>query len=199
MSIRTRNFHRTNLVHPDMGNTTIFVPAADADRFVASIAENNAGWAVGTALTLLQTRHVGSAHPILFTLANAGIDSTVEIIGINQFGDRVNEEVVLLGSGSLLHWSNHAYKTLISITPTRVQAVPVAHGIQVGWDNAVSHLGLPLQLIDGGELLALISDAGTEQTITATNVGVSTVEVSTTPSIGFCLVLTAMQNFGLRR
>jgi len=194
MSIRTRNVHRSSAMHPDTLGSVFNVPATDVDYFINEIAASHADFAVGKYLTFLKTIMPGTPQSVAVTTDHADHVAVMEVIGINQFGDRVTERVNTAGSATLF-WTNWAYKSLISVQV--ISATSNSKTVAFGTSLTTPRLALPFVPIRSAEVVTTINYLGAEKTVTTVNLGPSTITTQT-QVVGMGLILSDMQNFGLR-
>jgi hypothetical protein len=146
--ISTHNIDPGCCLHPSARGILFVIPAATPAALAAAQAESAA--VVGTPLTLVAGAAgagpagyiTGTPICVAITIAGAVHGSTYRIIGINQFGKQVTEDIAPTAIG--VTWTNHAYKQIISVTPLTV--VSSASTIALGYVlTSGVKIGLPFR------------------------------------------------------
>lgn len=157
--IRVHNIDPGSCLHPSSRGFQIFVPGQSGQAFVANVAES--ALVAGTPLTLVVSGtagigpagYVGGTPMALAFLMSGAVTIVLRVVGINQFGKQVTEDVTLAAATV---WSLNAYKQILSITPVSVGAS--ANTISVGiLLTAGVRIGLPFRPttnLQGGTTLA---------------------------------------------
>lgn len=191
------NFMPSQYPHVNASGLSLLAWAGANARFFAALAANNAGFAVGTNLTLLTNWLLGTPQSISFTVAGGAITGTAtfRITGLDQFGNTVIEDYTVPTTGAGTWHTATAWKYISTISV--VSQGGSANTIAIGQDASVItagsfQLGVPWKLLGTAEIVSAsqIKDTAASVALTFTlDMGKHAIKSTTAianPSQVFC-------------
>ena len=161
MGIRTKSFsEKAYLRNRPFSGYDFWLPADDVDYVLTTANGDLDAAVVGTAFTLSGVDVPGVS--LFFDQTDAAgttLSTTFRIVGRNQFGDVVREDVSLSSDGTAQ--TLNAYSFVTSITPTLLTAAAASDTLAVGIvqdGTAKIKIGLPMKVVSA-DLLTLRNKA----------------------------------------
>lgn len=165
MGIKTKNCEENFLLREMFGRQAVLYSPADGQALLDDEFPVD-GSAVGTAITLTTSPFYLPGYGSCIAFVDGGVtldassSATFRIVGFNQFGEAVAEDVTI--TNAVAAQSLHAYRRVTSITLTAKTGIGAGGTCDIGiplYANS-KKIGLPFKLKAAADIVALVSNTG---------------------------------------